>query len=200
MTATGQPVDYSSPSLDLSFDLRTSPYFVKDDRNFLLYQTAKQLPVMQGLSLVDTYLSRGHSIEPHWHPNANELIYTIEGEIVESILNPFTLELLNYRLGPRQSVYIPQGWWHWTLAVSEHTRFVVTFDHNKFEIVYGSDILRITPPEVLQAVYGINAGQWAEVTHPIDQTVIIGPPEPNSKEKRWRIGTDEWSSPRHIDI
>lgn len=189
MTGAGDPIDYSSPLLNLSFDLRSSPYKVKDDRNFILYQTSKQLPVMKGLSLVDVFLSKGHSIEPHWHPNANELLYMIQGEIVESILNPFTLQLLSYRVGPQQSVYIPMGWWHWTIAVKDHTRFVVSFDNNDFESIYGSDILRKTPSEVFQIVYGINGAQWAEIIKPIDQTVIIGPPD--SREIRWRIGTNE---------
>ncbi|WP_332699007.1 cupin domain-containing protein [Halalkalibacter lacteus] len=176
MKTAGGQIDYSSPSLNLSFDLRPSPYFVKDDWNFILYQTVKQLPVLQGLSLADVYLSRGHSIEPHWHPNANELLYMIQGEIVEYILNPYTNQLLSYRVGPQQSVYIPMGWWHWTIATTDHTRLVVSFDNNDFGIIYGSDILRMTPPEVFQMVYGINATQWAEVIKPIDQTVIIGPP------------------------
>ncbi|AFH60322.1 cupin domain-containing protein [Paenibacillus caseinilyticus] len=179
MTTAGNQFDYSSPSLDLSFDLRSSPYFIKNNQNFLLYQTAKQLPAMQGLSLVDVYLSRGHSVEPHWHPNANELLYMIQGEIVESVLNPFTLQLLSYRVGPQQSVYIPKGWWHWTIAVTDHTRLVVSFDNGQFETTYGSDILRKTPPEVLQIVYGIKAAQWAEVIKPLDQTVVIGPPDSN---------------------
>lgn len=177
MSTSSNPIDLSSPFLNLSFDLRTSPYFVKNERNFVLYQTAEQLPVIQGLSLVDVYLSKGHSIEPHWHPNANELLYMVQGEIVEYVLNPFTLQLLTYRVGPHQSVYIPMGWWHWTIAVTDGARLVVSFDNKEFEIIYGSDILRKTPPEVLQMVYGINAAQWAEVIKPIDQTIIIGPPD-----------------------
>lgn len=188
MTSTGHQMDYCSPSLNLFFDLRDSPYFVKDHRNFIQYQSAKQLPVMQGLSLVDVSLSKGHSIEPHWHPNANELLYVIQGEIIESVLNPFTLQLLRYRVGPQQSVYIPMGWWHWTTAIMDHCRLLATFDHNNFEVVYGSDILRKTPPEVFRIVYGLNADQWAEVIQPIDQTVIIGPPD--AKGIRWQIGTN----------
>ncbi|WP_072331321.1 MULTISPECIES: cupin domain-containing protein [unclassified Paenibacillus] len=188
MTMNSLPIDYSSSSWNLFFDLRTSPYFVKNERNFIYYQTAKQLPVMRGLSLVDISLSKGHSIEPHWHPNANELLYVFQGEIIESVLDPFTLQLLNYRVGPQQSVYIPMGWWHWTTAITDHCRLVASFDQNNFESVYGSDILRKTPPEVFRIVYGLNAAQWAEAIEPIDQTVIIGPPD--ARGIRWPIGTN----------
>ncbi|TYP79200.1 cupin domain-containing protein [Paenibacillus methanolicus] len=187
MTTEGKPNEYSSPSLDLSFDMRASPYFVKDDRNFILYQTSKQLPVMRNLSLVEVGLSKGHSVEPHWHPNANELLFVAEGEIVEAMFNPFTEQILRYRLGPSQTVYIPMGWWHWTLAVADQSRLVVSFDHGAFEAIYGSDILRKTPPEVLQAVYDVNPEAWMEAVKPISQTVIIGPPDPGGI--RWRIGS-----------
>ncbi|AEI39684.1 hypothetical protein KNP414_01116 [Paenibacillus mucilaginosus KNP414] len=54
---------------------------------------------------------------------------------------------------------------------------MVSFDNQEFDVIYGSDVLRKTPPEVIQMIYGIKAAQWAEVIKPIDKTVIIGPPD-----------------------
>jgi oxalate decarboxylase/phosphoglucose isomerase-like protein (cupin superfamily) len=176
----------SSSSLNLSYDLKNTPYFRKNSQNFILQQTAKQFPVLENLSIFDVYLSSGHSIEAHWHPNANELAYMIQGEAVVSILNPFTLNVLSYRVKSPQTVYIPKGWWHWALAVTDHTHLLAIFDNNFTQSIYGSDILRKTSPEVFQAIYGVNAAQLAEVLKPIDQTVIIGPP--SSSDIRWRIG------------
>jgi len=166
----------NSPSFNLAFDLRTAPYFQKNSQNFILQDTVKQMPVMQNLSVFDVYLSRGHSVEAHWHPNANELVYMIQGEAIVSTLNPFTKQILSYRVGPPQTVYIPMGWWHWAIAVSDHMHLLAIFDNNATQVVFGSDVLRLTPPEVFQAIYGVNAAQFAEVLKPIDQTVIIGPP------------------------
>lgn len=176
----------SSSSLNLSFDLRSAPYSQKNSQNFILQQTAKQLPVMQNLSVFDVNLSRGHSVEAHWHPNANELVYMIQGEAVVSTFNQFTQQILSYRVKSPQTVYIPMGWWHWAIAETDHTHLLAIFDNNSTHTVYGSDILRKTPPEVFQAIYGVNAAQLAEVLKPIDQTVIIGPP--SSSDIRWRIG------------
>ncbi|MFM9277178.1 cupin domain-containing protein [Paenibacillus jiagnxiensis] len=108
-----------SPSLNLSFDLRAKPFFVQNPQNFILQQFAEQLPVMQNLSLLDIYLSKGHSVEAHWHPNAAELVYVIQGEADISVLNPFTLQILSYRVKPPQTVYIPMGWWHWEIATRD---------------------------------------------------------------------------------
>jgi quercetin dioxygenase-like cupin family protein len=166
----------SSPSLNLSFDLSAAPFFQQNTQNFILQQFDKQLPVMQNLGLLDIYLSRGHSIEAHWHPNAAELVYVVQGEAVISILNPLTLQILSYRVKRPQTVYVPKGWWHWQIAAQDHTHLLAIFDNSSVQTVYGSDILRKTPPEVFQLIYNVNAAQLAQVLKPIDQTVVIGPP------------------------
>jgi oxalate decarboxylase/phosphoglucose isomerase-like protein (cupin superfamily) len=176
----------SSPSLNLSFDLSTSLLFQQNSQNFILQQFAKQLPVMQNLGLLDVYLSKGHSVEAHWHPNASELQYVVQGEVAVSILNPLSRQILSYRVKPAQTAYIPMGWWHWQTATMDNTHFVAVFDNNATQIVFGSDILRKTPPEVFQMIYGVNAAQLADVLKPIDQTVVIGPPA--SRDIQWRIG------------
>jgi quercetin dioxygenase-like cupin family protein len=177
----------TSPSLNLSFDLSQATYFKQNEQNFILQQFAAQLPVMQNLGLLDIYLSRGHSVEPHWHPNAAELVYVVQGEAIITILNPFTLQLLSYQVKPPQTVYIPMGWWHWEIANADQTHLLAIFDNNAAQAVFGSDVLRKTPPEVFQLVYGVNATQLAQVLKPIDQTVVIGPP--SSRGIQWQIGT-----------
>ncbi|WP_232278796.1 cupin domain-containing protein [Paenibacillus sp. 481] len=140
---------------------------------------------MQNLGLLDIYLSKGNSVEAHWHPNAAELVYVIQGEAVVSILNPFTLQILTYRVKPPQTVYIPMGWWHWEIALTDHVHLLAIFDNHAAQTVFGSDVLRKTPPEVFQLIYGVNAAQLAEVLKPINQTVIIGPP--NSNPLQWQM-------------
>ncbi|MFB5265226.1 cupin domain-containing protein [Paenibacillus enshidis] len=178
-----------SPSLNLSFDLRAKPFFVQNPQNFILQQFAEQMPVMQNLSLLDIYLSKGHSVEAHWHPNAAELVYVIQGEADISVLNPFTLQILSYRVKPPQTVYIPMGWWHWEIATMDQTHLLAIFDNHAAQAVFGSDVLRRTPPEVFQKIYGVNAAWMAEVLKPINQTVVIGAPA--SQNIQGRIGTQQ---------
>jgi hypothetical protein len=68
-----------------------------------------------------------------------------------------------------------------------HTHLLAIFDNNAAQVVFGSDVLRKTPPEVFQKIYGVNAVQLAEVLKPINQTVVIGPPV--SRDIQWQIGS-----------
>lgn len=89
-----------------------------------------------------------------------------------------------------QTVYIPMGWWHWEIATTDHTHLLAIFDNNAAQVVFGSDVLRKTPPEVFQIIYGVNATQLAEVLEPINQTVVSGPPA--STGINCRIGTQRY--------
>ena len=119
--------------------------------------------------------------EPHWHPNADELDYVICGEVTVSILDPNTLQVCNYRLKPGQVTFIPKGWFHWIIPDTEDAHMLVYFNDGKIESVEGSDVLRLTPPEVFQQAYDIHARQFAKEVAPITETLMIGPP---SKPRR----------------
>jgi hypothetical protein len=75
-------------------------------------------------------------------------------------------------------VYLPMGWWHWEIATKDHTHLLAIFHNSAPQTVFGSDVLRKTPPEVFQLNYCINVEQLAQVLEPIKETVVIDPPYP----------------------
>lgn len=111
------------------------------------------------------------------HPNADELDFIISGEVIISILNPFTLELQTYHVKPGQVTFLPKGWWHWITAVTDEAHLLVNFNDGKIQSIEGSDVLRFTPPGVFQLAYDVNASKLGRVLSPIDETVVLGPPE-----------------------
>ena len=106
-------------SLNLFIDVSQNVGFRRDARNVLFEMTSTQIPEMQDLALGDLFLSKDHIREPHWHPNADELDFIVSGEVIISILNPFTLELQTYHVKPGQVTFLPKGWWHWITAVTD---------------------------------------------------------------------------------
>ncbi|WP_067933780.1 cupin domain-containing protein [Alicyclobacillus kakegawensis] len=170
-------------SPNLFFDLQRN-LTARRDHSYLYEVTGAQIPMMQVLSLGDLYLTRGHVREPHWHPNADELDYIVSGEVTVSILDPQTLRVTNNRLKPGQVTFIPKGWFHWIVPDTEDAHLLVCFNDGKIESVEGSDVLRLTPPEVFQQAYDIHARQFAKETAPIAEPLTIGPP---SKPARYKI-------------
>jgi oxalate decarboxylase/phosphoglucose isomerase-like protein (cupin superfamily) len=168
----------------LFFDVKRN-LAVRRDHSFLYEVTCTQIPMMLVLSLGELFLTKGHIREPHWHPNADELDYVISGEVTVSILNPFTLEVCNYHVKPGQVAFIPEGWWHWITPVTEEAHLLVLFNDGKIESVEGSDVLRLTPPEVFQQAYGIHARQFAKEIEPITETLTIGPPPTHKPKNNW---------------
>jgi dTDP-4-dehydrorhamnose 3,5-epimerase-like enzyme len=180
----------STGTPNLFFDSRNSVLFRRNDKNMAYQVTSTQLPAMIGGAFVDLYLTKGYIREPHWHPNAWELDVVVSGEVITSIVDPDTQQLHHYRASPGQVVFIPMAWWHWITPVSEEAHLHLFFNNDQFESAEGSDMLRLTPPEVFQAAYNVDAEALAEVLAPITDSVIIGPSnsglsQSKSKGKRY---------------
>lgn len=169
-------MDYAAPNTQFTYDLRNNVFFKKDDHNFILSLSVKQLNTLGNSSLLDIYLDKENYVEPHYHQNASELVYCIAGSAVVSLINPFTNELLHFPIGPGQVANVPQGWWHYEVASQDDTHLLAIFDAPVPEAIFGSDILRLTPASVLAANYCLNEDMVKETLAPIESTVVIGPP------------------------
>ncbi|RJR08147.1 cupin domain-containing protein, partial [Candidatus Parcubacteria bacterium] len=136
------------------------------------------------ISLLDIFLSKDNIIEPHYHQNAAELVYCISGSAVISLLNPFTKVILNYKVTPGQVVNIPQGWWHYEIATVDDTHLLAIFNAPTPEVILGSDILALTPPNIMAHSYCLDENQWKKVVSPIKPNTFIGPPQDCDRNNR----------------
>ncbi|MDT0123420.1 cupin domain-containing protein [Paenibacillus sp. RRE4] len=170
-------MDFTLPNTQFSYDLSNNPLFKKDEHNYINALSVKQLNTLGNTSLLDIFLSAGNVVEPHIHQNATELVYCISGAAVVSLINPFTNELLHFPITPGQTANVPQGWWHYEVATTDHTHLLAIFDAPVPEAIFGSDILRLTPAKVLAHTYCLDEHKVQEVLAPIQKTVIIGPPK-----------------------
>jgi oxalate decarboxylase/phosphoglucose isomerase-like protein (cupin superfamily) len=174
----------TSGTPNLIFNSRDNVFFERDPNNIAYEVTSTQMPAMIGGAFVDLYMTKGHMREPHWHPNAWELDVVVSGEAMISIIDPDTKKLHTYRAKPGQVVFIPMAWWHWITPVSEKLHLHLFFNNDQVESAEGSDTLRLTPPEVFQLAYGVDAEKVADVLSTIKESVVIGPPtksEPNNR-------------------
>lgn len=130
---------------------------------------------LENVSLLDIYLSTSNVVEPHYHQNAAELVYCISGAATVSLLNPFTKQIQNYPLKPGQVANVPQGWWHYEVATSDNTHLLAIFDAPTPEVVLGSDILKLTPANIMAHTYCMDENQWKKAVAPVQPATFIGP-------------------------
>lgn len=74
---------------------------------------------------------------PHWHPNADEFSYFIEGEGIVR-LSPPGAEDLEYRVKAGDAILFPQGWPHSfeNLGDQSHPlKFLAFFNNPEFKLI-----------------------------------------------------------------
>lgn len=123
----------TSGSPNLFFDSKKNIAFEKDKDNVIYEVTSTQLPAMVGGAFADVYLTEGNIREPHWHPNAWELVVVISGEAEVSILDPDNKKLHTHVAKPGQVVFIPMGWWHWINPTSKKLHFHLFFNNDQLK-------------------------------------------------------------------
>ncbi|QWU16110.1 Cupin [Paenibacillus sophorae] len=165
----------SSPTLTLTADSNMYINYQADAHNYLTQVFGAQLPA-NPTGLFNVHMTRGFIVQPHWHTNATELVFVISGEIMTSVFNPCTQQLMTYRLTPGQVSVLPKGWFHWIVVLSEQTHFLTIFDVPTPDVVYGSDFLKAIPPEVLNRAYCVGEEDYKKAVAPLQESVILGPP------------------------
>lgn len=170
--------DYTAAQPQFTFDVNKNPLFVKDQHNFINLLGVGQLNTLDNISLLDIYLSANNVIEPHYHQNAAELVYCITGSAVVSILNPFTKQLMHFPISPGQVANVPQGWWHYEVATQNNTHLLAIFNAPTPEVILGSDLLKLTPANIMAHTYGMNENLWQQAVAPVRPNTFIGPPNP----------------------
>ncbi len=176
-------IDYTSPTTQFTFDVNNSTLIKKDNKNIINILSINQLNTLENVSLLDIFLSATNVIEPHYHQNAAELVYCISGAATVSLLNPFTKQLLNYPITPGQVANVPQGWWHYEVATVDNTHILAIFDAPTPEVILGSDILKLTPSDIMAHTYCMDENQWKKAIAPVKPSTFIGPPKDCNRVK-----------------
>jgi quercetin dioxygenase-like cupin family protein len=169
-------VEFTKPGVQYFFDINKNRLMTRNNENFINRLGRDNLNTLGNVSLLDIYLSKGRVVEPHYHQNAAELVYCISGKATVSLINPFNNQLSHITITPGQVANIPQGWWHWEVALIDDTHLLAIFDAPYPEYIFGSDILTKTPIEVLAHTYCLDPELLRETLKPLNnQTIIIGP-------------------------
>lgn len=117
--------------------------------------TRHNFPVLSGMSISYLELHPKGFREPHWHPNADELNYCLEGRGLITIFSPgaghdtFTIEA-------GAMAFIPMGSIHSIANIGEGPlKMLVCFDHENPEDLNLSSSVSVMPKNALGATFSL---------------------------------------------
>jgi oxalate decarboxylase len=109
----------------------------------------EQLPILKGMSLSLLILNPKGVREPHWHPNANELSYCIEGNALITIFSPNAgHDTFTVKAG--EIAFVPMGYLHHIENIGDTPlKMLVCFDNENAEDLSLSASSSVMPQHIL---------------------------------------------------
>ncbi len=137
--------------------------------------TAEQLPLLQGMALATLVLEAGAAREPHWHPNAAELSYCLDGSATMTIVESGGSHV-EMTVEAGDLVFVPKGLMHHIANTgSSAARFVICFSHERYEDLNLSSSIGEMSPRVLGSTFGIDPAAFEWVA-PLPEASFIASP------------------------
>ncbi|MEW6529766.1 MAG: cupin domain-containing protein [Thermodesulfobacteriota bacterium] len=144
--------------------------------------TAREFPVSKSIAGVLMTLKPGGLRELHWHANAAEWAYVIEGNVRVTILDPQgRIEIADF--GPGDIWYFPRGHAHSIQGLGlgpGEAKFLLVFDNgyfSEFATFSLTDWLAQTPKEIVAKNLNVSASDLKDL--PAKEVYIAeGPPPP----------------------
>lgn len=91
----------------------------------------QNFPILSGMSLSLLKLHPDGIREPHWHPNANELGYCLEGKGLMTIFGP-NASHHTFEIEPGTLAFVPMGYMHHIQNIGDQVfKMIICFDHEE---------------------------------------------------------------------
>ncbi|HEX4020213.1 MAG TPA: cupin domain-containing protein [Acidobacteriaceae bacterium] len=120
----------------------------------------KEFPILKNLSIRRLTLAPGSIREPHWHPNAVELGYCVQGQGLIGVLGNADA-FASFTITAGQMFYIPSGAIHHIENIGENNAiFIIAFRHEAPEDFGFSGSLGAMTDAVLGNTYDLSAGAF----------------------------------------
>jgi oxalate decarboxylase len=94
------------------FDLDGTRSQISSLSGSMTIMNADNLPILIGMGAALLCLKKGGVQEPHWHPNAGELNYVIEGKVRFTVFRP-NGKVETDEIGKGQVFFVPAGYFHY---------------------------------------------------------------------------------------
>lgn len=147
--------------------------------------TQQELSVLKGMSLSLLKLHPKGVREPHWHPNADELSYCIEGRALMTIFSPGSTHD-TFVIEPGSLAFVPMGAMHHIENIGDTpVRMLVCFNHENPEDLNLSSSVAVMPPSILGETFQLDPGFFTKLHDSIEPVFISEKEQPTSIETAW---------------
>ncbi len=135
--------------------------------------TGKDIPALSGLSINLLEINPGSLRELHWHPNAHEINYCLEGEGTIGILSA-SGDRSTFGIKPGSITFVPVGDAHYIRNTGKGSlRLLIGFSHEEAEHLDLSQMLPWVPSDLLNQTLGVGPGTLP-IFPPRDDAAITG--------------------------
>jgi oxalate decarboxylase len=115
----------------------------------------KEFARLDGICFLPLYVEARGVREPHWHPNAAELIYIVSGEAEIGLVGPDDVRE-TFTIGPGDLAFFPMNWFHYVASSgTEPLDSIVYLSHAAPTRIDLSDMVAFLPREVTAASVGL---------------------------------------------
>ena len=155
------------------FNLEAIPPQIQTAGGTVALGNANYFPILNGLALYSLRFKPSGIREPHWHPNAAELDYVIDGKARMTIFSPDGTGD-TFEVGPGQIVFIPPAYFHYIENTDpvNTTHFAVFFNHERPEDTGISGALSSYSNEVLASVFNSDPASFNTLPR-LEQDVFL---------------------------
>lgn len=130
-------------------------------------------PILKGMSLYKLLLQPNGAREPHWHPNADELGYCLQGQVLVTFYHTGDLKQ-TFLVGAGEMFFIPSGALHYIANVGEEkAELLLQFSHENPEEFSLSSSIGMFSNAVLGNTWGINGEHFRTLHRPLKDRFAV---------------------------
>ncbi|MAJ48050.1 MAG: hypothetical protein CBC35_12415 [Planctomycetes bacterium TMED75] len=157
----------------LKFNIEGSDKVVDVRGGYLQDGMKGNFPALQGGGILGFGVNPGGAVEPHWHPNSDELVYITKGRVKVMLLSPDgTIE--RAEAGPGEGFYAPTSYFHSIEQSGSESAVGIAFFNNPDMVYMGlGEAIGAFSDDVLAASFKMEASAFKGCEKPAGPQVIV---------------------------
>ena len=157
----------------LKFDLEGSDKVVDVRGGYLQDGMKGNFPALQGGGILNFGVNPGGAVEPHWHPNSDEVVYITKGRVKVMLMSPDgTIE--RGEAGAGAGFYAPTSYFHSIEQIGSEPAGGIAFFNNPDMVYLGlGEAVGAFSDDVLASTFDVDASTFKACDKPGGPLVIV---------------------------